>query len=128
MFCQGLNYNYVRGCRLCRPEAGRAAFAQLPEMTFSLSPGEEEDSRLQVAFWGAVGYSFQRMARGGEACFAVGCLVKGFPKFKRCLPMKILSAIWYVIQLLLVFIRIAAGGLTLWVILLILLIITLREK
>ncbi len=42
--------------------------------------------------------------------------------------MKILSAIWYVIQLLLVFIRIAAGGVTLWVILLILLIITLREK
>jgi hypothetical protein len=66
--------------------------------------------------------------RGGEACFSVGCLVKGFLKFKRCLPMKILSAIWYVIQLLLVFIRIAAGGVTLWVILLILLIITLREK
>ena len=42
--------------------------------------------------------------------------------------MKILSAIWYVIQLLLAFTRIAAGGVTLWVILLILLIITLREK
>lgn len=66
--------------------------------------------------------------RGGEAFFSVGCLVKGFLNFKRCLPMKILSAIWYVIQLLLVFIRIAAGGVTLWVILLILLIITLREK